>query len=724
MSKQDQLLVFFRENNAFDLTPLLYKCLEFYARSDKDASDSSKRMIKILATLKPSHEVYKMTMAYMFAIVAGHLSECQSENATKFAVIVLDYLENRDSFIYVQVLDELLQGKNEKHRILDKIEEIELEQLGKTKKKVVTIDTGISAQKDSMPVLLALYHKKKTVRKAALLSLYQQWIENEDVTDGKDLRMIVSMLIQFIEQRETEDVLIVTLTLLEYLLKKQLLAEALINQLYTCLIEEFIPKHFPPDRQYSNDAYMKGVNLFLSLKATAFEDTQFIVYTICNLNDSCKALLDETTFTENLSKEGELKADKINLEKGLELLSLLIKKPELSCLEDGKIWSVFETYFNSILKKSENDPTICCLSLLSSLKEANLTHSVENMKNIVSLFIGKLPSLSNSDRAPKERLKVSEILTQALKIHQALIPTIFETIIIKHLNCDVTMMVDFFTVLYHESKENDSVRLHALLFLKRSIDRLSDLDTRTQLLANYLPTFLVALSDSEVNCRKLAMDILKIYENYESFSKIMKKEKKKQVSVFEFIINKRKVHAIKKGNLLDNLEEFIEELTTSHETEITSDPKFIDNLIKVDKNEALFEYLMYAISSSRTPLELQSYLRLLKSQVLKVNQMEKFCNVLVSIEFKATLLGKDLSFQYMASLIEILCSQDTTQDEVAYSVHDCLLGVLDQYNNKSFDLAENYVLKANRKLVSITVELAKRNSTSGAIFDKIFNLLG
>ena len=84
----------------------------------------------------------------------------------------------------------------------------------------MTIDSGVS-ENYSIPVLLALYHKKKTIKKATLLSLYQQWIENDNLVEGKDLRIIVSMLVQFIEDQESEDVIIVTYALLEYLCRKE-----------------------------------------------------------------------------------------------------------------------------------------------------------------------------------------------------------------------------------------------------------------------------------------------------------------------------------------------------------------------------------------------------------------------------------------------------------------------------------------------------------------------
>ena len=174
------------------------------------------------------------------------------------------------------------------------------------------------------------------------------------------------------------------------------------------------------------------------------------------------------------------------------------------------------------------------------------------------------------------------------------------------------------------------------------------------------------------------MSIIKIYESYENFSKILKKEPKKLTSVFGFMINRSKIFAMRKGKTLDSLEEFIEDLATSHETEILADSNSIQNLVNTNKNLPLFNYLMYAISISRTPLELQSYLKFLKNQKFTREQMEIFCQVLVSIEFKSSLLTKKMSFKYMPSLIDILCNQDTSQDDIADDVHDCLLGILEQ----------------------------------------------
>ena len=294
----EKLILICSENSHFDLTPIIFKCLEFYLSNDEDTKGKSRQMIKILATQTPSAELYKLVMAYLFVVIGGHLPECQSKENRKFAVLVLDYLESRDSFTYVQTLDILLQGRSEKHKILDLIEEIEVEEMGKAKKKVVTIDTGVSSQKESVPVLLALYHKKNAVKKAALLSLYEKWIEQEDITEGKDLRMIASMLIQYIEEREQEDVLIVTFTLLEHLISKGLLSEALSTRLYESLTNEFIPGHFPPDRQYSIAGYMKGVSLTLQIQGSEYESIQSLIYLVCSINDVCKPLMPTHKFAK------------------------------------------------------------------------------------------------------------------------------------------------------------------------------------------------------------------------------------------------------------------------------------------------------------------------------------------------------------------------------------------------------------------------------------------
>jgi hypothetical protein len=196
-----------------------------------------------------------------------------------------------------------------------------------------------------------------------------------------------------------------------------------------------------------------------------------------------------------VSDELEIKTDKVAIETALELLKLLISKPDLANLEECKIWGVFESYFSTMLKKSETDPFVCCLSLIDSLKSTNIDSLLPNLHSIISLFIGKLPSLSNTDRTNKERLQVSDILQQSLKIHQVLVPSIFESIVIKHLNCDLTMIMDYFTVLYHENGEDAILRIQSLLFLQRTLNHISDLALRTQLLATHFPTFLVALQD-------------------------------------------------------------------------------------------------------------------------------------------------------------------------------------------------------------------------------------
>ncbi|CAI2375501.1 unnamed protein product [Moneuplotes crassus] len=716
LTHQIEFITFLRNNSESDLSPLLYKCMEFYTRNGQEGEESSRNMIKILATLNPNQQEYKIVMSYLFAIIADHLPECKGEKQAKFSVLILDYLENKDSFTYVQVLNQLLQGRSEKHKILEKIEDIELEQLGKFKKKVVSIETG-SSKKESIPVLLALYHRKDQVKKAALLQLYQQWVQQNDIYEGKDSRMIISMLIQFIEDRQSQDILIVTFSILEKLLENEKLSSQLIKQLYNTLSSHFIPKEFLLDRQYSLDTYMRGVNLFMQLQNPEFENLQIIIYVLCNLYEDSRKLLVDSRFKKYVTKDQDIKDDSISLNQGLELLKILITRPDISNLLEGKIWTTFEAFFNNILKKAQTDPFLSCLSLLDTLKSNKLRYNPEKVKNIVSLFLGKLPSLSNTDRKVKERLSVSDVLTQSMKVNSQLIPTIFETICIKHLNCDLLSIIDYFTVLYHESKESHEIRVSSLAFVKRVLDHSSDLNQRTAILENYFPTFLVALSDENSDCRRISLSIMKIYENYESFSKVLKKDPKNPTSIFSFLVNKSKTFSIKKGKSLDKLEEFIEDVANHHETEIMTESGSIQNIIDTGRLPVLFDYLLYAISTSRTPFELGSYIQFLKNQRFSPKQMEDFCNVLVSIEFKSSILSKEMTFQYMPNLIDILCFQNTDQNEILDQVHDSLCGILDQYNSKIFDLPSQHILKANKKLVEITTQAAqKQDNQEGSEF--------
>jgi hypothetical protein len=88
--------------------------------------------------------------------------------------------------------------------------------------------------------------------------------------------------------------------------------------------------------------------------------------------------------------------------------------------------------------------------------------------------------------------------------------------------------------------------------------------------------------------------------------------------------------------------------------------------------------------------------------------MEDFCNVLVSIEFKSSLLSKGIAFQYMPGLVDILCYQSTDQEQILEQVYDSLSGILDQYNSKIFDLPSKTVIKANKKLIDMTTQIAKK----------------
>lgn len=53
-----------------------------------------------------------------------------------------------------------------------------------------------------------------------------------------------------------------------------------------------------------------------------------------------------------------------------------------------------------------------------------------------------------------------------------------------------------------------------------------------------------------------------------------------------------------------------------------------------------------------------------------------------------------------------------------------MLGVLEQCNNKEFELSSQYILKSIRRLVVITTEIAQRTETSGENFDKVLKKVG
>lgn len=439
--------------------------------NEVDPSESIKMISKIIGLQNPNQHMYGVIMSYSLAIVAGHLPECQNDTASKTAVLVLDYLENRDSFVYVQVLDSLLKGHSQKHKLLDKIEEIEIELLGKAREKVITIETGV-ADSDSMPVLLALYHKKKTVKKAALLSLYQQWIEKDNVLIGKDLRMISSMLIQFIEDQESEDIIIVTLVLLEYLQEKQLLSDTLTHRLFKILTTEFFPEHFTGDRHYSVDSVMKAVNLSIALSVDQIHDnTKTLCYLLCCSNPTTKALLKPCKFSSLISDDLSL-SDELPLSESLSLLNTLCSSPKLSSLSNGWLWDILSSYFSVVLKQPSTDPFICALSFINSLKSLHTLPTSESAWNLLGMFIGKLPSISNESRSAAERIRSSDVIIQALSIDAQAIVSIFESLVVKHLECDSSKIVDYMITLYHACQNSidvvaGQIRTSCLLFVSR-----------------------------------------------------------------------------------------------------------------------------------------------------------------------------------------------------------------------------------------------------------------
>ena len=73
-------LSFHRQANNMDMIPLVYKCIEYYFKSELEASESLKTLNKIIALQNPTQSLYQMIMSNCLAIVAGHLSEYSNEN--------------------------------------------------------------------------------------------------------------------------------------------------------------------------------------------------------------------------------------------------------------------------------------------------------------------------------------------------------------------------------------------------------------------------------------------------------------------------------------------------------------------------------------------------------------------------------------------------------------------------------------------------------------------
>ena len=186
----------------------------------------------------------------------------------------------------------------------------------------------------------------------------------------------------------------------------------------------------------------------------------------------------------------------------------------------------------------------------------------------------------------------------------------------------------------------------------------------------------MALADEIPQWRQVAQKIIKMYENYESFEKIVKK-KNKSSGVFDFMLKKKKPLKTNLGKLLDGLEDFIDEVSSKSTGEVDSDPEYIIQISKFDKNPHIFEYFLYAISMVRTPSELENYLEFIKNMQLSTEQLKKFSDSLSEIEFDFEVLDIQQAYKYMPSLVNLLVNQDAKSDEAILMLHDWLLGLLD-----------------------------------------------
>ena len=160
-----------------------------------------------------------------------------------------------------------------------------------------------------------------------------------------------------------------------------------------------------------------------------------------------------------------------------------------------------------------------------------------------------------------------------------------------------------------------------------------------------------------------------MYENYDSFEKIVKK-KNKSIGVFNFLVKKRKPSKTKLGKLLDDLEDFIDEVSSKSTGEVDSDLEYIIQITKFDKNPQIFEYFAYTISMVRTPSELENYLEFIKNMQLSTEQLKKLGDTLSEIEFDLEVLDIQKAYKYMPNLVNLLVNQNTKSDEAVLMLHD------------------------------------------------------
>lgn len=203
------------------------------------------------------------------------------------------------------------------------------------------------------------------------------------------------------------------------------------------------------------------------------------------------------------------------------MVEILVQNQGISALNKEVLWDYFESYFTKVLKKPLEEPYTCVESIISTCKATKKFQPTAKLTNLLSLFIGKLPSLFNPSRDSSERLRISSLLSQALSLHPNLISSLLQTICIKHLSCSTSQILSFLTSLFHTSIL-PSVKISALLFIQRTFNSIVDLQTRTYLMSIHFVTFVCALADSNEQVKKIALLILDMYRNYESFNKVLK----------------------------------------------------------------------------------------------------------------------------------------------------------------------------------------------------------
>lgn len=98
-------------------------------------------------------------------------------------------------------------------------------------------------------------------------------------------------------------------------------------------------------------------------------------------------------------------------------------------------------------------------------------------------------------------------------------------------------------------------------------------------------TFVCALADSNEQVKKIALLILDMYRNYESFNKVLKGYKaEKEVDWEGFRVKKRKVHKIKYEQILDKLEDVIDDIEENSTEQQVIESKYSLKLTLINRN--------------------------------------------------------------------------------------------------------------------------------------------